>query len=123
GKIGISRPSTDFMPRATISPLRAYSRSCDPCVSSANGIDSATAITEGRVYGLNSTKPSSRATAYPHAAAAESSGIGEGVLDRLHSPPFLVEHAIVDDAADRQLAVLLDRVVLQVLVAAVAVHQ
>ena len=65
GKIGISRPSTDFMPRATISPLRAYSRSCDPCVSSANGIASATAITDGRVYGLNSTKPSSRATAYP----------------------------------------------------------
>ena len=38
-------------------------------------------------------------------------------------PALLVKHQVVDDAADRQLGILLDRIVLQVFVAAVAVHQ
>ncbi len=50
-------PSTARTPRPTISPFRAYRRSCEPDVNSANGTASATAITAGRVYGLNDTKP------------------------------------------------------------------
>ena len=44
------------------------------------------------------------------------------MLDRVDPPPFLVEHAVVDDAADRQLAVHLDRIIFEVFVAAIAVH-
>ena len=42
---------------------------------------------------------------------------------RPDAPAFLVEHQVVDDAADRELGVLLDRIVLEVLVAAVAVDE
>ena len=56
-------------------------------------------------------------------AAAEAAGVGQRVLDRVHAPAFLVEHPVVEDAADGQFRVLLDRIVLEVLVAAVAVEQ
>ena len=62
-KSGMSRSSTERTPRPTISPLSAYNRSCDPSVSSAKGIASATAITLGRVYGLNPSNPSALAHA------------------------------------------------------------
>ena len=42
---------------------------------------------------------------------------------RPDAPALLVEHRVVDHAADGQLGVLLDRIVLEVLVAAVAVEQ
>ena len=45
------------------------------------------------------------------------------MLDRVDAPPFLIEHLIVDDAPDRELAVLLDGIILQVLIAAVAIHE
>ena len=45
------------------------------------------------------------------------------MLDRIDAPTLLVEHRVAHHAGDRQLVVLLQRVVLQVLVAAVAVDQ
>src|SRR5258705_51483 len=56
------------------------------------------------------------------AAATVAAGVGERVLERVDAPAFLIKHAIVHHAADRQLAVRFDRVVLQVLIAAVAIH-
>ena len=93
-------------------------------MSASNGIASATSITAGRVYGLKGTKPWRRAGAQPRTQPRDRPpAVGQRVLDRLHPPAFLVEHRVADDAADRQLAVLLDRVVLEVLVAAVAVEE
>src|SRR6185437_231245 len=45
------------------------------------------------------------------------------MLDRIHSPAFLIEHSIVDDTANRQLAVRLDWIVLEILITAVAVDE
>ncbi len=45
------------------------------------------------------------------------------MFDGIDAPSFLVEHPIVDDAPDRELAVLLDRIVLEVLIAAIAVYE
>ena len=45
------------------------------------------------------------------------------MLDRFDTPTLLVQHSVLDDAADRKLAVLLDRIILEVLVSAVAVHE
>ena len=45
------------------------------------------------------------------------------MLERRDSPTLVVEQAIRDHAADGELAVLLDRIVLEVLVAAVAVEE
>src|ERR1041384_1508275 len=58
-----------------------------------------------------------------HAAAAVAARVGERVLERVHAPTFLIQHAVVDDASDRQLAVRLDRIILEILVPAVAVHE
>ena len=57
------------------------------------------------------------------AGAAEAAGIGQGMLDGAQAPALLVEHAIVDDAANGQFRVLLDRVVLEVFVAAIAIQE
>src|SRR4051794_375972 len=59
----------------------------------------------------------------PDASPAQAAAVGQGVLDGLHSPAFLIEHPVVDDAANGQLRVLLDGIVLEVLVAAVAVGE
>src|SRR5438045_2878485 len=55
-----------------------------------------------------------RARIAAHASAAVAAGVSEGVLERLDPPAFLIEHAIVHDAASRQLAVCLDWLVLEV---------
>ena len=55
-------------------------------------------------------------------AAAQASAVRQRVLDASHAPAFLIEHQIVDDAADGQLAVFLNRIVFEVLVASVAVR-
>jgi len=39
------------------------------------------------------------------------------------TPTLLVEHWIIDHAADRQLAIFLDRVILQIFVDAIAIDQ
>ena len=41
----------------------------------------------------------------------------------MHAPPFLVQHGVVEHGANRQLWVLLDGIVLEVLVTSVAVQQ
>src|SRR5436305_1918237 len=64
-----------------------------------------------------------RAGVATHASAAVPARIRERVLDRIHAPALLIEHAVVHYAAYRQLAVSLDRVILEVLVAAVAIDQ
>ena len=53
--------------------------------------------------------------------AALASRVRQRVLDRPDSPAFLVEHHIIEHAADRQLGVLFNRIVLQVFVPPVAV--
>src|SRR5690348_5035350 len=58
-----------------------------------------------------------------HAAATIATLIRERVLDRLDATAFLIEHALVDDAANRQLAVRLDPAVLEILGAAIAVDE
>src|SRR6202140_677364 len=40
-----------------------------------------------------------------HTAAAVAARVGERVFDGIDAPAFLVEHAVVDDAPDRELAV------------------
>ena len=45
------------------------------------------------------------------------------MLDFADAPAFLVQHLVVDHAADGELGVLFDRIVLEVFVAAVAVDQ
>src|SRR5256714_2048999 len=64
-----------------------------------------------------------RAGVAADAAAAITARVGERVLDRVDSPTFLIEHSIVDDAANSKLAIRLDGVVLEILVAAIAVDQ
>src|SRR5262245_26724142 len=49
-----------------------------------------------------------RAGVAAHASATVAAGIRERMLDGLDAPPLLIEHAIVHDAPDRELAVLLD---------------
>src|SRR5712664_278242 len=58
-----------------------------------------------------------------HAAAAVPAGVGERVLERVHAPSFLIKHAVIDNASDRQLAVRLDRIVLEIFIAAIAVEE
>jgi len=57
----------------------------------------------------------------PRVGAALAAGIGERVLDRVDAPAFLVEQRIVEDAADRQLRIVLDGIILHILIAAVTV--
>ncbi len=64
-----------------------------------------------------------RRRAGAHVPAREPAAVGLRVLERLDPPTLVVEHPVGDHAPDRELAVLLDRVVLEVLVAAVAVEQ
>ena len=54
---------------------------------------------------------------------AQATGVGERMLDRADAPAFLIEHLVVNDAADRQLRIFVDRIILQVFVAAVAVDE
>src|SRR5712664_1659433 len=58
-----------------------------------------------------------------HAAAAVTPRVGERVFERVHAPSFLIKHAVIDDASDRQLAVRLDRIVLEIFIAAIAVDE
>src|SRR3989304_3636054 len=58
-----------------------------------------------------------------HAAPAQAPAVGQRVLDAVHTPPFVIQHTVVDHAANGELWVLLDRVVLEVLVATVAVGE
>src|SRR4029450_2246991 len=37
----------------------------------------------------------------PYVAAAQAPAVGERVLDAADAPAFLIEHQVVDDAADR----------------------
>src|SRR6185503_3844420 len=64
-----------------------------------------------------------RACEAPHARSAVASAVCQRMLDRLHTPTLLVQHAVVDDASNRELAVRLDGIVLEVLVSAVAVDE
>ena len=45
------------------------------------------------------------------------------MLERADAPAFLIEHLVVDDAANGQLWIFLDGIILQVFVAAVAVEE
>ena len=45
------------------------------------------------------------------------------MLDPSHAPALLIQHLIVHHAADRQFRILLDRVIFQILIAAVTVHE
>src|ERR1051326_1244238 len=54
---------------------------------------------------------------------AQSTGIGQRVFDFPNTPSFLVKHGVVDDAADGQLGILVDGIIFEILVAAVAIHQ
>src|SRR5262249_27178710 len=63
----------------------------------------------------------SRARIAADATTAVSARIGERMLDGFDSPTLLIEHAIVDDASNRQLPILLDGIVLEILVSAIAV--
>src|SRR5690606_2564092 len=58
-----------------------------------------------------------------HAPAAQPAAVGQRMFDSSDTPALLVEHAVVDDAADRQFGILLDGVVLEILVAPVAIDQ
>jgi hypothetical protein len=55
--------------------------------------------------------------------AALAAGVGQRVLDGIHSPALVVEERVVEDAADRELRIVLDRVALEVLVATFAVDK
>ena len=45
------------------------------------------------------------------------------MFDRVDAPAFLIEHAVVNNAADGELAIGLDRIILEILVAAVAIDE
>ena len=55
--------------------------------------------------------------------AAETAAVRERVLDLSDAPAFLVKHWIVDDTADGELGILLDGIVLEIFVAAIAIEQ
>jgi hypothetical protein len=59
----------------------------------------------------------------PDITAAQPAAVGEAVLDAPHSPSLVVQHQVVDDRTYGQLRVFLDGVVLEVFVAAIAVHE
>src|SRR2546429_8705429 len=56
-------------------------------------------------------------------AAAQAAAVRERVFDAAHTPAFLVQHQVVHYAADGQFRVFLDRIILQIFVAAVAVDE
>src|ERR1700687_789571 len=64
-----------------------------------------------------------RARVASDTAAAIAARVGERVFDGVDAPSFLIEHPVVDDAPDRELAVLFDWIILEVLIAAVAVDE
>src|SRR4051812_10653471 len=64
-----------------------------------------------------------RAGVATHAGPAVSAGVREGVLDGIHAPALLVQHAIVHHAPDGELAVGLDWIILEILIAAITVNQ
>ena len=45
------------------------------------------------------------------------------MFDSSYSPSFLVEHLVVDHAPNRQFRVFLDRIILQVFIAAIPIEQ
>src|ERR1700733_5896729 len=55
--------------------------------------------------------------------AAKSAAVSQGVFDLSHTPTLLVQHRVVDHAANRQLRILLNRVILEILAPAVAINQ
>src|SRR5207249_3267015 len=56
-------------------------------------------------------------------AATQAAAVGQRMLDPPDAPAFLIEHQVVHHASNRQLRVFLDRIVLQVFVAAIAVDE
>ena len=56
-------------------------------------------------------------------AATLAAGVGQRVLDGIHPPALVVEERVVENAANRELRIVLDGVALEVLVAAVAVDE
>ena len=56
-------------------------------------------------------------------ATALATAVGLRVFDRVDAPAFLIQHPIVQHAADRQLRIVLDRIILQVFVPAIAIDQ
>ena len=58
-----------------------------------------------------------------HVATALPAGIGLRMLDRVDAPALLVEHPVGEDALDREFRVVLDRIVLEVLIPPVTVHE
>src|ERR1700753_3417972 len=54
---------------------------------------------------------------------AEPAPQGKRMLDFANAPTFLVEHLVVDHTTYGQFGVLFDRIVLEVLVAAIAIKQ
>src|SRR6267154_48811 len=55
----------------------------------------------------------------PEIAAAQPAAVGERVFGAAHAPAFLVEHQVVYHATDGQFRIFLNRIILQILVAAV----
>src|SRR6187397_3306758 len=65
----------------------------------------------------------SRGRVSARVTAAQSAAVSQRMLDPPHAPSFLIEHEIVDHAADGQLGILFNGIVLQVLVAAIAIEK
>ena len=120
----MSMPVIALTPRFTMSPFSEYSVGTSYCVSAANGM---------RFRHFDDVRPRERAEAVEavaargrvgaHVAAAQPAAVGQRVLDPADAPAFLIEHQVVHDAANGELGVLFDRIILQVLVAAVAVDE
>src|SRR5208282_3466842 len=54
---------------------------------------------------------------------AQAATVSQRVLDFAYAPALLVEHRVVDDAANRKLGILLDRIVLQILIAPISIQE
>src|SRR5579871_5930116 len=54
---------------------------------------------------------------------AQAAAVRERVFDFANTPAFLIEHRIIDDAADGEFRVFLDGIILEVLVAAIAIKK
>ena len=54
---------------------------------------------------------------------AKTAAVSERMLDLPDAPTFLIEHRIIDHAADGEFGILLDRIILEIFVSAVAVNQ
>src|SRR5438477_5853988 len=55
--------------------------------------------------------------------AAQAAAVSKRVFDSTHAPAFLIKHLIVNYAPNREFRIFLDRIVLEIFVAAVAINQ